>query len=237
MWILPLVGYIGFGIGFGFLTLAIASGLYYLSELVEEHTVVAKKLLTRLIYGVIGLQALLCLVDGFPFMLSMLSISSHIVYLGNMRRFPFVKLSDPLFISSCSVYPEFCKAVLEGLWANVGTVLVLLNHYLWFTHFSFASLVATPASRYDPSNLPTFTEIASYFGLCVWLVPFSLFVSLSASDNVLPTMGSEAPGIPGASRDGKNKRQGMFKVVIDVIRDWMGEVGRLAGYNRPDRGF
>ncbi|KAI9053291.1 hypothetical protein LZ554_002254 [Drepanopeziza brunnea f. sp. 'monogermtubi'] len=217
MWILPLVGYIGFGLGFGFLTLAIASGLYYLSELVEEHTVVAKKLLTRLIYGVIGLQALLCLVDGFPFMLSMLSISSHIVYLGNMRRFPFVKLSDPLFVSSC--------------------VLVLVNHYLWFTHFSFASLVASPASRYDPSFLPTFTEIASYFGLCVWLVPFSLFVSLSASDNVLPTMGSEAPGIPGASGDGKNKRQGMFKVVIDVIRDWMGEVGRLAGYNRPDRGF
>jgi len=79
----------------------IASGLYYLSELVEEHTVIAKKFLTRLIYFVIGTQIFLCLVDGFPWGLSALSIFSHVIYLGNMRRFPIVKLSDPLFICSC----------------------------------------------------------------------------------------------------------------------------------------
>jgi hypothetical protein len=83
------------------LTDSTASGLYYLSELVEEHTVFAKKLLTRLIYAVISIQVLLCLIDGFPFLLSLLSIVSHVVYLGNMRRFPIVKLSDPLFITSC----------------------------------------------------------------------------------------------------------------------------------------
>ena len=123
MWILPLVGYIGIALGFGFLTLAIgefcsfvayavartniknksASGLYYLSELVEEHTVIAKRFLTRMIYGVIGLQIVLCLIDGFPFKLSMLSIISHIVYLGNMRRFPVVNITDPLFITSCGM--------------------------------------------------------------------------------------------------------------------------------------
>jgi hypothetical protein len=80
---------------------SIASGLYYLSELVEEHTVLAKRLLIRLIYTIIGLQLLLCLFDGFPVKLSLLSIFSHVIYLGNMRRFPIVKLSDPLFISSC----------------------------------------------------------------------------------------------------------------------------------------
>jgi hypothetical protein len=121
MWILPLIGYMGMALGFGFLTLAIgtftlkrahdllltkdskASGLYYLSELVEEHTVIAKRLLTRLIYLVIGLQILLCIIDGLPFTLSLLSIVSHVVYLGNMRRFPVVKLSDPLFIISCGM--------------------------------------------------------------------------------------------------------------------------------------
>jgi hypothetical protein len=81
----------------------IASGLYYLSELVEEHTVFAKKLLTRLIYMVIGIQTLLCLIDGFPFTLSLLGIVSHLVYLGNMRKFPIVKLSDPLFLASCGM--------------------------------------------------------------------------------------------------------------------------------------
>ena len=116
-------------------------------------------------------------------------------------------------------------------------VLVLLNHWVWFSHFSTASLVATSRSRYDPSNLPTFTEIASYFGLCVWLVPFSLFVSLSASDNVLPTMGSEEPNMPGGAVTGKNKRQGMVKVVVDTIREWIGELARMTGWGRPERGF
>ncbi len=125
MWILPLVGYAGVLLGFGFLTLAIgmcstpqflspwlsgaklltipiASGLYYLSELVEEHTVLAKKLLTRLIYGIIATQILLAVVDRLPLSLSLLSIGSHAVYAGNLRHFPIVKLSDPVFILSCS---------------------------------------------------------------------------------------------------------------------------------------
>jgi hypothetical protein len=105
MWVLPLIGYAGALVGFCFLTLAIASGLYYLSELVEEHTVIAKRLLTRLIYTVIGVQVALWLVDGFPFGATMLGVVSHVVYLGNMRRFPFVRLSDPLFLLSCGLSP------------------------------------------------------------------------------------------------------------------------------------
>lgn len=84
-----------------------ASGLYYLSELVEEHTVLAKRLLTRLIYSIMGLQLLLCLVDRFPFWLTVFGILSHFVYLGNMRRFPFVKLTDPLFLASCGMATRF----------------------------------------------------------------------------------------------------------------------------------
>lgn len=104
MWILPLIGYAGAFVGFCFLTLAIASGLYYLSELVEEHTVIAKRLLSRLIYTIISVQVLLWLVDGFPFWATMLGVVAHVVYLGNMRRFPFVKLSDPLFLLSCGMF-------------------------------------------------------------------------------------------------------------------------------------
>jgi hypothetical protein len=121
MWVLPLVGYIGLILGFCFLTLAIgttlpslrvtrpeaniyaASGLYYLSELVEEHTVFAKKFLQRMIYVVIALQVLLCVVDGFPVKLSLLSVGSHVVYMQNLRRFPVVKLTDPMFLSSCGM--------------------------------------------------------------------------------------------------------------------------------------
>lgn len=94
-----------------------ASGLYYLSELVEEHTVLARRVLARLIYGIIGAQVLLSLVDRFPIWLSLLSIGSHVVYLGNLRHFPIVKLSDPVFILSCGTlsFPPFPLPGLEHL--------------------------------------------------------------------------------------------------------------------------
>ncbi|KAK1957538.1 transmembrane adaptor Erv26 [Colletotrichum sublineola] len=234
MWILPLVGYLGSIVGFCFLTLAIASGLYYLSELVEEHTVFAKRLLTKLIYSVIVLQLLLCIVDGFPFKLTLMGVVSHLVYLGNMRRFPFVRLTDPLFLISCGT----CKNIYRlrfrkrsGLTGGIYLGLVLVNHYLWFRHFSAAQQrsYANMHSYYDQPDIPSFTEIASYFGLCVWLIPFALFVSLSASDNVLPTMGSEDP-----LRDssGKSKRQGFVKSIVDTVLGAMGEVFRTVGWER-----
>ncbi|KAF3034677.1 erv26 super protein [Didymella heteroderae] len=242
MWILPALGYVGVILGFAFLTLAIASGLYYLSELVEEHTVFAKKLLTRLIYGVIAIQTLLLLVDGFPIGLSALSIASHVIYAQNLRRFPIVKLTDPLFLLSC--------------------VLVIANHYLWFRHFSAPSTSANKYANYpyDRPDIPTFTEIASYFGLCVWLVPFALFVSLSAGENVLPSMGSEyatgegssyissgagpsgfASGTTGGAAGAGKRRarsgtnQGMAKQVFGGVKDWVGETGEVMGFWKGER--
>lgn len=220
MWILPLIGYAGSILGFLFLTMAIASGLYYLSELVEEHTVIAKRLLTKLIYSVVGLHIFLWIVDGLPFWGTVLGVLSHGVYLGNMRRFPFVKLSDPLFILSCG---KFCFPLfnMRDL-AKEKTVLVLLDHWVWFRHFSHSQSRAYQRSAYyEDIDTPSFTMIASFFGLCVWLVPFALFVSLSAGDNVLPTMGTEEP-VRGAG--GRGKPQGMIKAVAGWAGGLIGDV-------------
>ncbi|KAM0487091.1 hypothetical protein ACHAPE_002059 [Trichoderma viride] len=208
MWILPLLGYVGAIIGFCFLTLSIASGLYYLSELVEEHTVLAKRFLTRLIQIIIGVQVAL-LIDGFPFWATVLGIVCHVVYLGNLRRFPYVQLTDPLFLLSC--------------------VLVLLDHYVWFRFFSnHQERAYARSSYYEHVDVPTFTMIASYFGICVWLIPFALFVSLSAGDNVLPTMGTE----PVRGVDGKNKPQGLVKALVDWVRGLIGDMAG-SGMDRP----
>jgi hypothetical protein len=71
--------------------------------------------------------------------------------------------------------------------------------------------------------------IASYFGLCVWLVPFALFVSLSAGDNVLPTMGTE----PVRGMDGRAKPQGMVKALVDYVRGAIGEIAGSSNNGRP----
>jgi hypothetical protein len=116
------------------------------------------------------------------------------------------------------------------------SVLVLINHYFWFQHFSDTQQrsYSRLSSMYDQPNMPSFTEIASFFGICVWLIPFALFVSLSASDNVLPTIGSEQPS---RSDGGKNKRQGMIKVIVDYVLSVIGEVSRLAGWRKPEERF
>lgn len=126
-------------------------------------------------------------------------------------------------------------------------MLVLLNHYVWFQHFSHRQERAyqNMASYYDtPDDVPSFTEIASYFGLCVWLVPFSLFVSLSASDNVLPTMGNEPSpssamglGVGGVTVDAgtaKRRGQGMAKALVDNVRGVIGQASVMFGWKRPE---
>jgi len=241
MWILPLVGYLGLILGFLFLTLAIASGLYYLSEIVEEHTVIAKRVLTRLIYAVVVIQVLLAAIDRLPLWLSGISIASHAVYLQNLRRFPVVKLTDPVFMASCA--------------------LVLVNHLLWFRHFSQPPVSTGRYSFYEQQDLPTFTEVASFFGLNVWLVPFALFISLSAGENVLPSMGSEYAtgagssfvsagldqppsmnngdtmgGFTGRTRHRRSNTQtGMAKAAVNGVREWVGETGELMGLWKGER--
>ena len=104
------------------------------------------------------------------------------------------------------------------------------------------------SGAYDPYgtyNYPTFSEISSYFGLCVWLVPFSLFVALSAGENVLPSMGSEyatgegssfvtAGRMPGAGGKDK-KREGLAKAMISKVREWIQETGEALGLWRGER--
>ncbi|KAK7110146.1 protein TEX261-like [Littorina saxatilis] len=51
-------------------------------------------------------------------------------------------------------------------------VLLVFNHYLAFSYFS---------DVWYP-----FAEVLSYFTICLWLVPFAFFVSLSANENTLP---------------------------------------------------
>ena len=88
---------------------------------------------------------------------------------------------------------------------------------------------------------PSFTEIASYFGLCVWLVPFALFVSLSAGENVLPSMGSEyatgerqGVGSDGFKKGHRRKNTGMAKKAVEGAREWMTETGAVMGLWRAD---
>ncbi|CCH40870.1 putative membrane protein [Wickerhamomyces ciferrii] len=220
---LSLLSYAGIVLGFVLLTLSIASGLFYISELVEEQSAPTKKFLTRSIYTIIGIYVLLWLFDGFPFWLTLFSIVTYVIYLQNLKHFPLIQLKSPVFIASC--------------------ILVVVNHYLWFQHFSNPKIPA-PQYRLDPNykapRIASFSEVASFFGICIWFIPFGLFVSLSASDNILPTASANFNSgnfddISGKSKRGKT--QGLAKVVVGTVRDWIYSVARAFGYELdPDHG-
>lgn len=178
--------------------------------MVEEHTAIARKVLYRLIYFIIAVDVLLWLVDGFPFWLSVLSVGSQLVYFQNLKRFPMIELTSPTFIGSA--------------------VLVLVNHFFWFSHFSDPNLPPASIKYHNldyvgETRLP-FAQVASFFVICIWLVPFSLFISLSASDYVLPSTND----IQG----GEQKRRGasLAKIVIDPLKNLWIKVSELFGYKR-----
>jgi hypothetical protein len=120
----------------------IASGLYYLSELVEEHSVFSKRLLARLIYIITAIHVLLWVVDSFPFKLTLLAVLSHVVYLQNLRSFPVVNLTNPFFLASCSKLQPYecslCPTILTERSSCPGKPLVLL---LTLSKTAFPSLL------------------------------------------------------------------------------------------------
>lgn len=75
-----------------------------------------------------------------------------------------------------------------------------------------------------------------------------MFVSLSAGENILPSMGSEyATGVSkqkdriggsfdgNADRTGKKGAKGLVKAAIDASAEWIGETGEAVGLWRGDK--
>jgi hypothetical protein len=92
----------------------------------------------------------------------------------NLKTFPFISLTSIPFIGSCGKLALLVHILLSMTMTLFLSELVLVfaDHFLWFKYFT---------THYKP-----FMDIAAFFGLCVWLIPFAYFISLSANDNALP---------------------------------------------------
>lgn len=129
------------------------AGLYYLAELVEEYSVIAKKCINVMIVLTTLFLTGFWVFEDLPFSLLIFGLVAQILHWVIIQTFPYVSFTSPSFI--------------------LAIILVLVNHYLAFSFFG--------------TTYHTFAEVLSYFTLCLWMVPFALFISLSANDNVLPT--------------------------------------------------
>lgn len=182
------------------------------------HTTTSPSLILTVLQVVIGIHVLLLIFDRFPFFITAFSIFAHIVYSTNLRKFPFISLTSLQFVASC--------------------VLVLLDHFFFFRHFSHLppprpasyNRFSTNPTQTPAVDVPTFGQVAAFFGICVWLVPFGLFVSLSAGELTLPTMSSDGRiSSEGLGETGK-KAQGLVKQVYAAVGNWVQETSQAFGW-------
>uniref|UniRef100_A0A8C5TXA4 Protein TEX261 n=1 Tax=Malurus cyaneus samueli TaxID=2593467 RepID=A0A8C5TXA4_9PASS len=94
----------------------IAAGLYYLAELIEEYTVVTRRIIKYMIWFSSAVLVGLYLFEHFPGFLVGVGLFTNLVYFGLLQTFPFIVLTSSNFILSC--------------------VLVVVNHYLAFQYFA-----------------------------------------------------------------------------------------------------
>ncbi len=80
--------------------LAAATGLYYLAELVEEYTKLAKRIITHTTQGVLVLHVLVLVVDRLPVKCVAAGLAAHLCYLGQLQKYPFMQLWSPVTAGS-----------------------------------------------------------------------------------------------------------------------------------------
>jgi hypothetical protein len=184
-----------------FMTLSLASGLLYVSELIEEHSRLAKIIGQRGTYAIIVLHIALYISDSLPLAQTLFSIVCHVVYLQNFSStWPLISLSSLSFIASC--------------------IFAISDHFIWFFYFSRLTWEARQVSHLyrapTHSTAPGFSDIATFFGVCVWLIPLFLFLSLSANDHALPTS-SGIPSTPTLRTLGSHPNSSLFKAMFGLI--------------------
>lgn len=70
------------------------------------------------------------------------------------------------------------------MYLDVALVMFIANHAVWFSYFT--------------SDYFAFADILGFFVVCVWIVPFTIFIGLTADDNELPftSVSASAPSSP-----------------------------------------
>ncbi|XP_015705645.1 LOW QUALITY PROTEIN: protein TEX261 [Coturnix japonica] len=168
MWFLYALSWLSLLLQVAFVTLAIAAGLYYLAELVEEYTVVTRRIIKYMIWGpyggTMGHYGDTLGTHWGPQWDTQGGIGVLGVTLGP-HWFPMVPLWSPLVPYGAIMVP------IVSLWCHCGP------H--WFPMVPLWS----PLVLYGATP----PQVLAYFTFCLWLIPFSFFVSLSAGENVLPS--------------------------------------------------
>lgn len=105
---------------------------------------------------VIIIYVCLLLFEDVPFYMILLGLVAHLNHIAMLNHFPFFQVSSVPFISFICKTIKVLYFLADNSFHFIA--LLLVNHYITFTHFARV--------HYH------FTHVLSYFTICLWLIPF-----------------------------------------------------------------
>jgi len=185
---LTLTAYIGGYIFLCFVAGSLATGLYYLAELVEEYSKLTAKVLKHTIQGVALTHVLVYMLDGTPLKCLLVSLAACAAHSLMLKPFPYISLTSFEFIASFA--------------------LTLVQTWLWIGYFREGFHIDSRTYGYYTTEM-----VMGFFLVMVWLVPFGFLMSLSSNDGVLPSSSTgnffgDGGGIASHTRTGSGLGSG-----------------------------
>jgi hypothetical protein len=119
---------------------------------------------------VAGIHVILWISEGLPFLYVFLGLVAHGIYFKLLDQFPRIQITNMMFI--VSVGTDHCDYCQRSAFANNCPVALIITHTVWFRYFT---------QQWYP-----FEDVLTFFLLCVWIVPFSFFISLTSAESSLP---------------------------------------------------
>ena len=118
MWFMYGLSWVSFILIAILLTISVAAGMYYVAELIEEYTTVAKRIIRLLLIIVTSLNILLILFESdFTWTLCLIGLISNVIYFFILSDFPVIGFLSPTFLFSM--------------------VLLVIHHYFAFSFFNY----------------------------------------------------------------------------------------------------
>ncbi|KAL5969660.1 hypothetical protein TSMEX_002594 [Taenia solium] len=146
----------------------VSIGLFYLAELVEEHTVTTGKIIRLTLYSVITLQLTFPFLDGLSIILVAIGIVAHVSYFQLLGTYPAFNFTSFNFILNCILFivHHIVAFTSESLYTRGALfVLTYFTFFVWLVPFMFLlSLSANDDTLPQTVDYVTYQEMRPLLG-------------------------------------------------------------------------
>lgn len=141
MWLMYVLSWISFILIAICLTVSVAAGMYYVAELIEEYTTIAKRAIRiTLIIVIVFNIALILFETQFTWTLCAVGLLSNIIYFFILADFPVIAFLSPTFLFAMAlliVHHYIAFAFFNSHYYPFPEILAYFTIFVWLLPFCF----------------------------------------------------------------------------------------------------